>query len=95
MVVNWSELQELVMDKEAWRAAIHGVTKSRTWLSNWTELNPILYILFILILAVLGLSYSVQDPLLCLKDFIALRHVGSQFPDQESNPCLPHWKMDS
>ena len=33
------ELRELVMDREAWRAAIHGVTKSRTWLSHWTELN--------------------------------------------------------
>ena len=33
------ELQELVMDREAWRAAIHGVTKSWTWLSDWTELN--------------------------------------------------------
>ena len=32
-------LQELVMDKEAWRAVIHGVTLSRTWLSDWTELN--------------------------------------------------------
>ena len=33
------ELRELVMDREAWRAAIHGVSKSQTQLSNWTELN--------------------------------------------------------
>ena len=39
MNVNLSDLQELVMDREAWRAAIHGVAKSQTRLSNWTELN--------------------------------------------------------
>ena len=37
--MSLSELQELVMDREAWHAAIHGISKSWTWLSDWTELN--------------------------------------------------------
>ena len=39
MDMGLGRLWDLKMDREAWRAVIHGVTKSRTWLSHWTELN--------------------------------------------------------
>ena len=39
MGMSLSKLRELVTDREAWRAAVHGVTKGQTWLSDWTKLG--------------------------------------------------------
>ena len=44
--IGMSKLQELVMDREAWCAAVHGVAKSQTWLSNWTERLSFTYMKF-------------------------------------------------
>ena len=56
MDVSLSEFRELVMDREAWRAAIHGVTKSRTRLNDWTELNWIKYVLHLIIVITYNLK---------------------------------------
>ena len=63
MYVSLSELWQLVMDREAWRAVIHGVTKNWTRLSNWTELKLSFYLnIFLTQLSSISYHYSQSKP---------------------------------
>ena len=79
--VSLSELRELVMDREAWRAAIHGVTKSRTRLSDWTELN---WIICEYMRACMRVSHSVMsdscDPMDCSIPGLSVPHYLQSLP---------------
>ena len=59
MDMSLSELQELVMDREAWRVGIHGVAKSWTWLSDWTELSWTEHIIYLFAYYLFSLSLNV------------------------------------
>ena len=87
MNMSLSKLWELVMDREAWRAAIHGVTKSRTRLSDWTE-------------QVHEKVFSISSGKYKSKpqweaQYLWQMGISRIFLGQESNSCLLHWQEDS
>ena len=58
MDMSLSKLQEMVKDREAWLAAVHGVTKSRTWFSNWTTIKPIICTLVWIFILSIGFDWG-------------------------------------
>ena len=77
MDVSLSELRELVMDREAWRAAIHEVTKSQTGLSNWSELNWMEPDALILVFCVFFFFILIIKPAFSLSSFTLLKRLFS------------------
>ena len=74
MDVSLSELQELVMDREAWHAAIHGVTKTQTRLSDWTE--PIIWIKCMFYLIHMRLQNNLDFALIHYGHIVTLSNAG-------------------
>ena len=66
MAMSLSKLRELVVDREAWRVAVYGVTRSRTWLSDWTEILYEDYLPYILAILICLPSTWLINPLLLI-----------------------------
>ena len=80
MDMGLGELRELVTDREAWCAAVHGITKSWTWMSNWTELNALVY---------LKLSKPLYAYVYFLMSFVQLYQDHSHHHDYSSHTVFP------
>ena len=71
--MSWSRLWELVMDRENWRVAVHGVAKSQTSLSDWTKLNCVFQVAFLAAVKILSSSLAFYNLIImCLSMELSL-----------------------